>query len=80
MARKLSGVDIIDARNIRKSIEDAIKEGDLDENDPEVIERMEIALEMMDPDGGEFEHMFKDENKLIGTNGKPIDVKHSKWS
>jgi hypothetical protein len=52
----------------------------LDENDPEVIERMEIALEMMDPDGGEFEHMFKDENKLIGTNGKPIDVKHSKWS
>ena len=80
MARKLSGMDIIEAKQIRQSIEDAVKHGDLDEKDPEYLERMEIALEMMNPDGGEFEHMFKDENKLIGTNGKPVDVKHSKWS
>ena len=41
---------------------------------------MKIALELMDPAGGDFEHMFKDENKLIGTNGKPVEAKHSKWS
>ena len=41
---------------------------------------MKIALELMDPTGNEHEHMFKDENRLIGTNGKPVDIKHSKWS
>lgn len=80
MERKISGLDFLEGKRLRESIEEAFNEGLIDEKDPAYIEQMKMALELMDPAGGDFEHMFKDENKLIGINGKPITVKNSKWS
>lgn len=81
MERRVSGLDFIEAKQLQKTIVEAVDEGLIDERDPEYIKQMNIVLQMMDPVGGEFDHMFKNENQLDGIGGKNDDeTKNSKWS
>lgn len=79
MERRLSGIDLIEAKQLQKTIIEAVDEGLIDEKDPEYVKQMTIALEMMDPIGGDFEHMFKNENQLTGINEDPAEAADSKW-